>query len=69
MNKIQLPTNNKTNTTNATTLKNAINKLSDYYMIDSPYMENDDKIKLLETIVDLTNLYINYTKGDQTNCF
>ena len=44
---------------NKESIQKAIRFLSDKYLIDNPYMEEYDKIALLECIVDLTHIYFN----------
>jgi hypothetical protein len=39
-------------------LKNAIKMLDDYYLVDRDVMEDDQKIKVLENIADLTYMLL-----------
>lgn len=43
---------------NKNTIKKAIELLNDQYMINWEVMNDDDRIKLLETIASLTRIYL-----------
>lgn len=42
---------------NKTTIKKAIDLLSNDYMLNFAYIDNEKRIEMLETIVNLTNIY------------
>lgn len=46
-------------------LKNTIKMLDDYYLVDHDVMEDDQKIKVLENIADLT--YMLLTMQEEVN--
>lgn len=49
---------------NRTTIQNAIKLLSDDYLLNFAFINDDKRIIILETIVNLTDIYFNMTKED-----
>ena len=52
-----IPTSNLTHTSNQETIKAAIKKLSDYYLINWEVMDDSERLSHLEIIANLTNIY------------
>ena len=55
----KIPYHNMTEGNNQSTLKKTIKFLSDQYLVDWEVMETTDRIDLLETIMNLTHIYLN----------
>ena len=54
-----IPHHNLTYGNNKTTIEKAIARLSDDYLINQDVMEKNARLELLETIMNLTHIYIN----------
>lgn len=54
-----IPHHNMTDGNHKQTLKTSIKILSNHYLVDWEMMETTDRIELLETIVNLTHIYMN----------
>lgn len=54
-----IPYRNMTEGTNRNTIEKSIKLLSNDYLINFNFMESEQRIELLETIVNLTNIYFN----------
>lgn len=54
-----IPHHNLTYGDNKVTIEKAIRRLYNDYLINQDVMEQDDKISLLETIMNLTHIYFN----------
>lgn len=54
-----IPHHNMKGGNNKETIERSIRFLSNQYMIDWSVMENINRIELLETIVNLTHIYLN----------
>lgn len=54
-----IPHHNLVEGNNRQTIKKAIELLSNKYLIDFAFMENNKRIEVLETIANLTHIYFN----------
>lgn len=54
-----IPYHNKSEGNNRNTIRKTIELLSNDYLINFNFMENEQRIELLENIVNLTNIYFN----------
>ena len=65
MRKYEIPYYGTTNATNKETIKNAVQLLLNNYRVDSEFMETPLKLEFLETVVNLTDLYLNMEEARQ----
>lgn len=59
-----VPYYNMSDGNNRNTIRKSIELLSNKYLIDFNFMNEDDRIALLENIVNLTNIYFNMDLED-----
>lgn len=63
-NKYTIPFYNMSGGNNKQTIKTAIEQLEGKYLVDFEVMEEADRIKLLECINDLTNIYFTMRQAE-----
>lgn len=59
-----IPHHNMSEGNNKQTIKKAIKIISEQYLVDFAFMENQDRIEWLETVMNLTHIYLNMSLED-----
>lgn len=62
-----IPHHNLTYGNNKTTMEKVIIRLYDDYLINQDVMEKDARLELLETIMNVTHIYLNMSLEEWTN--